>query len=94
MPHSGNENGWRVALIAILVIGSALRLVGLAYGLPAVYNPDEIAIMNRALGLSQNRLDPQNFLYPSLYFYALFAWEGLWFVVGRVSGLLMRQVSC
>ncbi len=67
--------------------GTALRLVGLAYGLPHVYNPDEVAIMNRAMGLSQNGLDPHNFLYPSLYFYALFVWEGLWFVLGRITGV-------
>ena len=59
----------------------------LGYGLPAVYNPDEVAIMNRALGLGQNDLNPHNFLYPTLYFYALFVWEGLWFVVGRVAGV-------
>jgi hypothetical protein len=61
--------------------------VGLAYGLPAVYNPDEIAIMNRAIGLGANGLNPHNFLYPSLYFYALFAWEGAWFVIGRIAGV-------
>ena len=87
MPGRRDDRGWRVALIAILLLGAVLRLVGITYGLPAVYNPDEIAIMNRALGLSQTGLDPQNFLYPSLYFYVLFAWEGAWFVLGRLGGL-------
>ena len=55
----------------------ALRLYGLRYGLPAVYNPDEVAIMSRALAFAKGDLNPHNFLYPSFYFYALFAWEGL-----------------
>jgi hypothetical protein len=45
--------------------------------LPYVYNPDEVAIMSRALAFAKGDANPHNFLYPSLYFYALFAWEGL-----------------
>jgi uncharacterized membrane protein len=67
----------RVALVAILALAFALRLVGLRYGLPFVYNPDEVAIMSRALAFAKGDLNPHNFLYPSLYFYLLFAWEGL-----------------
>jgi hypothetical protein len=63
-----------------------LRLWGATYGLPAVYNPDEVAIMNRTLALWPNRLNPENFLYPSFYFYLLFVWEGLWFLLGRLTG--------
>jgi hypothetical protein len=58
-------------------VALALRLVGLRYGLPSVYNPDEVAIMSRALALAKGDLNPYNFLYPSFYFYALFAREGL-----------------
>src|SRR4051812_37084565 len=65
--------GW----LAILAAAAALRLFGLRYGLPAVYNPDEVAIMSRALAFAKGDLNPHNFLYPSLYFYVLFAWEGL-----------------
>src|SRR5262245_24017749 len=76
-----------LALVAIAAFGMALRLFGVAYGLPAVYNPDEVAIMNRAIGFANGSLNPHNFLYPTLYFYVLFAWEGLWFVVGRAFGV-------
>jgi hypothetical protein len=74
-------------LIVILGLGLALRLVGLAYGLPAIYNPDEVAIMNRALAFATGDLNPHNFVYPTFYFYALFAWEALFFAVGRLFGL-------
>jgi hypothetical protein len=79
----------RVAAIVagIAVLALALRLAGLGYGLPAVYNPDEVAILNRALAFSGGDLNPHNFVYPTLYFYVLFAWEGLWFVAGRVAGV-------
>ena len=52
-------------------------MYGLRYGLPAVYNPDEVAIMSRALAFAKGDLNPHNFVYPSFYFYVLFAWEGL-----------------
>jgi hypothetical protein len=65
------------ALVAILAGALALRLVGLRYGLPYVYNPDEVAIMSRALAFAKGDLNPHNFLYPTSYFYVLFAWEGL-----------------
>ncbi len=83
--RSRNATLW-LSLAAIVGIGAALRVIGLGFGLPAVYNPDEVAIMNRAVALGQNRLNPGNFLYPSLYFYGLFVWEGLLFVTGWMAG--------
>jgi hypothetical protein len=71
--RSFSVGGW--LLIGSVALG--LRLYGLRYGLPAVYNPDEVAIMSRALAFAKGDLNPHNFLYPSFYFYALFAWEGL-----------------
>ena len=76
---------WPLALAGLCLVAAGLRVYGLDYGLPAVYNPDETPILNRALAL-RNDLKPQNFVYPSLYFYLLFAWEGLFFVVGRTVG--------
>lgn len=78
---------WMIALVAIFLLAIVLRTLGLAYGLPAVYNPDERPILNRALAFAKGDPNPHNFLYPSLYFYAVFAWEVLFFVVGRVAGL-------
>ncbi len=74
------------ALTGIAVLGFGLRVWAIDYGLPGIYNPDEIPILNRALALARSA-NPKNFLYPSLHFYALFAWEALFFVVGRVFGL-------
>lgn len=73
-------------LAAIVIVGLVLRLRGITFGLPAVYNPDEIAIMSRALAFAKGDLNPHNFLYPTFYFYALFAWIGGYFVMARLAG--------
>lgn len=73
----------------------SLRLIGIQYGLPAVYNPDEAAIMSRALSFARGTLDPQNFVYPTFYFYVLFVWIGAYLAVlwatGRVESTAAMQ---
>jgi hypothetical protein len=76
---------WIVAAICGLAFW--LRTQALGYGLPAVYNMDEVAIMNRALTFGTGTLNPGNFLYPTFYFYVLFAWQGMTFLVGQAMGL-------
>jgi hypothetical protein len=71
---------------AVCVAAAGLRLVGLQYGLPAVYNPDETAIMARALSFARGTLDPGNFLYPTFYFYVLFVWVGIYLGALWISG--------
>ncbi len=72
---------------AFLVAGAlALRASALDFGLPAIYNPDEIAIMSRALAFAKGDLNPHNFLYPTFFFYVLFAWIGGSFVLARITG--------
>jgi hypothetical protein len=73
-------------LIALLALAEWLRATGLSFGLPAVYNPDEVAIMSRALGFARGDLNPHNFLYPTFYFYVLFAWVGGWFAFSWLTG--------
>ncbi len=73
-------------LLAILALAEWLRAAGLSFGLPAVYNPDEVAIMSRALGFAKGDLNPHNFLYPTFYFYLLFAWIGGWFAWSWLTG--------
>ena len=75
------------ALLAIVTLALGLRLAGITYGLPDIYNEDEIAIMDRALAFGNGDLNPHNFLYPTFFFYVLFAWEGALFVAGRMAGL-------
>jgi len=76
------DRGW---ILAILLLAAALRLYGIGHGLPFIYNPDEANIMARALSVARS-LDPEYYLYPSLFFYFLFAVMGGVFVVGRILG--------
>ena len=79
-------NASGLILTGIVLLALALRLIGIRFGLPAVYNPDEIAIMARALGFAKGDLNPHNFVYPTFFFYALFGWIGLYFFVARLIG--------
>jgi len=76
------------ALALVLVFALWLRVRGLGFGLPAVYNMDESAIMARALAFAKGDLNPHNFLYPTFYFYVLFGWIGGYFVAGRAAGVI------
>jgi hypothetical protein len=72
--------------MAILALAEWLRATGLGFGLPAVYNQDEVAIVSRALAFAKGDLNPHNFLYPTFYFYVLFAWIGAWFAGAWLTG--------
>src|SRR5262249_57091519 len=87
---SSRAAAWWLAAIVLVAIG--LRFYALGYGLPDVHNPDEIPILNRRLAFAKGSLNPHNFLYPTLYFYALFAWETLFFLTGRIFGVF-RSLS-
>lgn len=86
MPERRVLPGELAALAAVAAAAFCLRVVGIGYGLPAVYNPDEVAILARALSFAKGTLNPHNFLYPTLYFYVLFAWVGLYLAFVWVSG--------
>ncbi len=72
-------------LIVAVFVAAALRLYGIDHGLPFVYNPDEVNIMARALSVAQG-LDPHYYLYPSFFFYFVFAVMGGLYVFGWLHG--------
>jgi hypothetical protein len=76
------------ALVALCALAVWLRVRGLSFGLPDVYNPDEVAILSRTLAFAKGDLNPHNFLYPTLYFYVLFGWLGMCFVAGWATGIV------
>ena len=86
-----------IAVVALTLGALILRSVGLRFGLPSVYNPDEVAILARALTFAKGSLNPHNFLYPTFYFYVLFAWLGVYlafmYLSGRASSLAALQRS-
>lgn len=84
-----------VGTASLFALALGLRTIGLTYGLPDVYNPDEVAIMARALSFAKGTLNPQNFLYPTFYFYVLFAVVGVYlafvWATGQVSSIAALQ---
>ena len=85
LPPTRRAEAW--TLTAVLAVALGLRAWGLGFGLPAVYNPDEVAIMSRALAFATGDLNPHNFLYPTFYFYVLFGWVGASFVPAWLLGV-------
>ncbi|MCC7043923.1 MAG: glycosyltransferase family 39 protein [Acidobacteria bacterium] len=74
-------------LAGVCLAGALLRFWAIDYGLPGLYHPDETPILNRALTFAKGDPNPHNFLYPTLHLYALFVWQGLFFLAGWAVGL-------
>ena len=86
-----------VLLIAILVLALALRLKGVAYGLPYSFvNSDESTVVPKAFHAAQGHLNPRFFFYPSLYFYltgALYVLAApVWWLLGHGNFLSQTVV--
>jgi 4-amino-4-deoxy-L-arabinose transferase-like glycosyltransferase len=72
--------------LAVIVGSVAVRLVGIGWGLPYLYHPDEPNDLTRALTmLRESDLNPHWFHYGSLMFYL---YGGLMAIVAGVRGLL------
>lgn len=64
-------------LLLLIAITAGLRLWGISYGLPAVYNSTEYFLAKHALSLgARHTLEPLFFIYPTLYVYFLAALFG------------------
>ncbi|MBI5244838.1 MAG: glycosyltransferase family 39 protein [Elusimicrobia bacterium] len=74
-------------MIAVLAAAAALRLIGIRYGLPAVFNADEPHHVNVAVSFGRGSLNPGVFKYPTLWMYALFIEYGFYFILWSGFGL-------
>lgn len=76
-------------LTLILLLGLALRIWGIGFGLPNTNcRPDESILVQKALGFGTGDLNPHFFNYPTLFMYLLFGLYGSYFVLGNVWGVL------
>jgi len=79
---------WHLVLLAtILLAALTVRLLGITWGLPYVYNTDEALLVNHAMAFGTGDLNPHFFNYPSLYIYVLFVIYGLSYVIGWITGV-------
>ena len=73
MPDEHRRRLW-LAVIAVLVLGAVLPLIGISWGLPYVLHPDEPVDIRRVHAMLVRRtLEPPQFGYPSLFFYVQLA---------------------
>lgn len=85
-----------VLLLVILALALALRLKGVAWGLPYSFvNADESTVVPKAFAAARGHVNPQFFFYPSFYFYLAGAVYVLaapvWWLLG--NGNLLSQTS-
>ncbi len=85
MRAASSRRGW-LALAAILTGALALRLWGIAQGLPYAYNSDENAhFAPKAIGMFSNGLDPEYFANPPAFTYLLHVLYAVWFGGGAAA---------
>ncbi|MBI4329584.1 MAG: glycosyltransferase family 39 protein [Chloroflexi bacterium] len=73
-------------LLGVLAFAFALRVYGANFGLPSLYQSDEIFVVQHALKFGLGDLNPHWFLYPSLSMYVLFVEYGLFYLSGLLAG--------
>lgn len=78
----------RYILWSLLIGGAILRLWGIDFGLPAVFNADEPHHVNVAVSFGSGDLNPHIFKYPTLWMYTLAAFYGAYFLIWSGFGFL------
>lgn len=76
----------RIILTAIITAAFALRVWGLAFGLPFQAHQDEPIVVNHALAYGSGDLNPHFFYIPPFTSYLLFAVYVLFFAAGKLVG--------
>ena len=74
-------------VIIVLIFASILRFWGIWHGYPFSYYPDEEHFMNRAVSFGSGDLNPHWFHKPAFLMYILFFEYGLFFVIGKITGM-------
>jgi len=85
-PPNARPPAW-VLLALVFLLAAGLRLAGVGYGLPAVFNADEPHHVNVAVSFGRGTLNPGVFKYPTLWMYTLFAEYGVYFLLWSGFGL-------
>ena len=88
-----NIKSYWLPLSGILFLAVVLRLIGVNWGMPYIYHPDERFIIARGVYFFTGDLNPHFFNYPSLLMYIMFivniAVYAIGFVLGKFNSVEM-----
>lgn len=74
--------------VLAIVLALSLRLAGIKWGLPNIFNGDEPHFLNLAVSFGRGSLRPYAFKYPTLWPYFLFLCYGIYFLIWSGFGFL------
>ena len=80
-------------IIPVVVIGFVLRVIGINFGLPMAFHPDEPHIINPTQQFYSGDFNPHKFLYPSLYMYLLYFIQRVYFFFGSLVDGMTRNLT-
>ena len=87
MKETAFDRTW-LAVLIIMALAAVVRFWGLDFGLPHTFvRPDESRAVNMAVKFGQGDLEPPFFIWPTLYPYLLSIVYGIYFVIGRATGI-------
>jgi hypothetical protein len=76
----------KILVAALILLAVVVRLAGLSFGLPYVYQVDEARFVQLSSGVFKGDLNPHWFYLPNLYIYLVAgAWEGV-YLTGKAIG--------
>ena len=75
-------------ILAVIILGFILRIWGINFGLPYQFHQDEPIIVNHALAYGSGDFNPHFFNIPPLTSYILSLLYGLYFLIGRIVGVV------
>ena len=81
-----NAKLYGTSVIIFLAIAVILRLVGINWGMPYIYHPDERLLVARGVHFFSGDLNPHLFIYPSLQMYIIFIFNIIVYLFGHIAG--------
>ena len=88
------KKNYNVILGLILFGGAVLRLLGVQYGLPGIYNSDESLHLLNVLYMGATRnLEPLYFLYPTAFHIFLLPFYAAYFLIGLAVGIFQSSAD-
>lgn len=86
-----------IILVGIIMLGFALRVYGITYGLPDInryiFETDEQQLVNVALSFGMGDLNPHTFQQPGFFQYLLFFFFALAYAIGSLFGAFSNALD-